>query len=54
MATDEASIDQRIRASFARQGLMHARRDSAVSPNGQVVLGAWPSLQHGFVHAEGR
>jgi uncharacterized protein (TIGR00369 family) len=56
MATDEASIDQRIRASFARQGLMHTlgARLGAVSPGrAEIVLVPKPEIsqQHGFVHA---
>ncbi|QEL25863.1 PaaI family thioesterase [Bosea sp. F3-2] len=56
MTIDEASIDRRIRASFAKQGLMQTLGASVthVSP-GQVEIALVPrpeiSQQHGFVHA---
>ena len=56
MITDDASIDRRIRASFARQGLMHTLGASlARASHGQVEIALVPkpeiSQQHGFVHA---
>lgn len=56
MTDDAASADRRIRASFARQGLMRTLGATlgAVAP-GQVEIELVPgpavSQQHGFVHA---
>lgn len=56
MTYDMAQVDQRVRASFAKQGLMRTlgAAVTSVAP-GQVVIELVPrpavSQQHGFVHA---
>ena len=56
MTIDDAEIDRRIRASFARQGLMHTLGASLLhASHGRVEIALVPrpeiAQQHGFVHA---